>query len=369
MKTFITSSILSIFLLQSPSIAKNEYIGRDESGKEKIKIDTSKFLKESNLPKLKPNFNEKDLLKVINNVIKYYKENSETDKDIMVDGILGSRDIKLEDVLNTLEYMSKILEEDIKNGKETRLKDTNFINKNFKIIRWYPYKSPNKSKDKIRITKYAIFKHTGSKVKTKEFDTALYKLVSPHDKDEFYKKYTKQDVLSGIFEKNGKEEGKVEALCYLTRDGLEEALMEGTLLVTFPDKTSKFFNVDRNNGIKYVKGLKPKNQKRYWYFRESEGINGYGKEFEKRVKIEPLVTFAGDVFNVGLGKIVAYKYNIGKNEKLSLGIIGDTGGAFLPNLYQLDLLAGIFNSRKEFSTYSQYLPEYAEAYFLIRIGE
>jgi hypothetical protein len=366
MKKTLLKSILTLFFISNSALASDKYVATDEFGKEKFNAYTESFLKESSLPNIKPQFNEKDLLKVIKNVRKYYAENSESDKAISSNGILGNKGIMISDVLDTLDYMAQILEEDIKEGKETRLKDPNFISKNFDVIRWYPYKSPNKSKEQIRITKYAIFKHKGSKVKTKEFDTALYKLLSPYDENNFYKKYSKQDVLSGIFENNGKEKGKVEPLCYLTREGLEEALMEGTLLVTFPDNTSKFFNVDRNNGITYVKGLKPRNQKRYWYFRESQGINGYGKEFDKRVKIEPLVTFAGDVFNVGLGKIVAYKYKISGKDKLGIGIIGDTGGAFLPNLYQLDFLAGIFNSRKDFQYFSQNLPEYAEAYFLVK---
>jgi hypothetical protein len=49
-----------------------------------------------------------------------------------------------------------------------------------------------------------------------------------------------------------------------------------------------------------------------------------------------------------------------------LGIIADTGGAFLPNLGQLDYLAGVFPSRREFWEYNRRLPEYTQAYILIQ---
>ena len=62
--------------------------------------------------------------------------------------------------------------------------------------------------------------------------------------------------------------GKVTSLAYLTRNGLEEAIMEGTILINFTDGYKAFFNVDRNNGISYIRGLKATAQKRYWYFRE-----------------------------------------------------------------------------------------------------
>jgi trehalose-6-phosphate synthase len=46
--------------------------------------------------------------------------------------------------------------------------------------------------------------------------------------------------------------------------------------------------------------------------------------------------------------------------------MADTGGAFLPNLHQLDYLAGIFQNQKEFRQYIQKLPEYANAYILVK---
>jgi hypothetical protein len=49
-----------------------------------------------------------------------------------------------------------------------------------------------------------------------------------------------------------------------------------------------------------------------------------------------------------------------------MGVIADTGGAFLPNLYQLDFLAGTFTSERAFEQYIQKLPEYTNAYILVK---
>jgi hypothetical protein len=46
--------------------------------------------------------------------------------------------------------------------------------------------------------------------------------------------------------------------------------------------------------------------------------------------------------------------------------VADTGGAFIKNLYQLDLFAGIFNSRSELSAYLKHLPVQTDAYILHR---
>ena len=177
-------------------------------------------------------------------------------------------------------------------------------------------------------------------------------------------KYTKQDVLSGVYEKDGESEGKATPIVWLTREGIEEAIMEGTVKVKFDDGSSFFYNVDRNNGISYDRSIKnPRLQKRYWYFRKVENLKGYGKEIPSKITIYPKVTFAGDVYNLGLGKFILLKYS---NDKFIPGIIADTGGAFIPNLYQLDFLSGVFNSKKEFLNYIKTLPSEAEAYILIK---
>ena len=49
---------------------------------------------------------------------------------------------------------------------------------------------------------------------------------------------------------------------------------------------------------------------------------------------------AGDIYNLGLGKLVALEDP--KSGELRLVVLGDTGGAFQPNLFQLDDFAGAF---------------------------
>ena len=88
--------------------------------------------------------------------------------------------------------------------------------------------------------------------------------------------------------------------------------------------------------------MQPCNQKPYWYFRKVDAIKGYGYKIDAKISIQPGVTFADDVLNIGLGKMVVLESGKGKSKQLQMGIIADTGGAFLPSLYQLDLKNGYF---------------------------
>lgn len=338
----------------------------DEWKKYQYNVNAQQVLKTSQLPKAKIDFEQTDLLTVLINTRKYFQDYAQEDPDISRNGILVTQNVTVQDVINTLDFMINILQEDIANKRPTRLQDPNFINANFRVIKWTAYKPENRKQQQLRITKYAAFTHPGSRTKTAKYNIPLYALKPEFSNDQFYTKYTKQDVLSGIYEPGGKEHGKVEPLAYLTREGLEAALMQGTVLVNFTDGTKTFFNVDKNNGISYVRGLNPKQQKRYWYFRQVDSIKGYGYKLDAKISIKPGVTFAGDVLNIGLGRIIVIEYNQGRRKRLKMGILADTGGAFLPNLYQLDYLAGIFNSETEFNRYIRQLPEYANAYILVK---
>jgi hypothetical protein len=53
-------------------------------------------------------------------------------------------------------------------------------------------------------------------------------------------------------------------------------------------------------------------------------------------------------------------------QHLQMGIIADTGGAFLPNLHQLDFLAGIFNNNTDYVARVKKLPDYEKAYILVK---
>lgn len=339
----------------------------DEWQKYKYSVNGKRVLKPVNLPSAKIDFNQKDLLIVLNNTREYFRQNKQKDPDISRNGLLLTQGVTVEEVLKTLDFMITVLEEDISNNRPTRLQNPDFINDNFRVIKWSAYNPKKPNQKQLRITKYAVFSHRGSRTKTGKYNIPIYSLKDEIAKeDKFYTKYTKQDVLAGIYEPGGKEFGKVEPLAYLTREGLESALMQGTILIKFTDGTQKFFNVDRNNGISYVKGLNPRLQKRYWYFRQVNDIKGYGYKIDSKISIKPGVTFAGDVLNVGLGRVIVMEYDKGGKKQLRMGVIADTGGAFLPNLHQLDYLAGIFKDYQEFQQYIRQLPTYATPYILVK---
>ncbi|MEH2059183.1 MAG: hypothetical protein V7K97_24125 [Nostoc sp.] len=338
----------------------------DEFKKYKFSINGSQVFSPVKLPISKVNFNQADLLSVLANTRKYFQDYTTEDPDILRTGILATQGVTVPDVLKTLDFMIAILKEDIANNRTTRLQDPKFINTNFRVIKWSAYNPNNKQQKQLRITKYAVFTHSGSRKKTSTFNTPIYSLKENSNNDKFYTRYTKQDVLSGIYEPGGREFGKVTTLAYLTRNGLEEAIMEGTILINFTDGYQAFFNVDRNNGMSYIRGLKATAQKRYWYFREVDAIKGYGYKIDAKISIKPGVTFAGDVLNIGLGKVIVIEHTQGGRKHLQMGVIADTGGAFLPNLYQLDFLAGIFKNKKDFGQHITQLPDYATAYFLVK---
>ena len=338
----------------------------DEWQRFKFSIQGSQVFSPGKLPTSNINFQQRDLLTVLVNTRNYFQDNADKDPNIFRRGLLGTQGVSVQDIVRTLDFMITILREDIANNRITRLKNPDFINENFRVIKWTPHNPSDQGQKQVRITKYAVFEHTGSRTKTSTYNIPIYSLKDDQIADKFYTRYTKQDVLSGIYEPGGKEYGRVQPLAYLTRNGLEEALMQGTILINFTDGTQGFFNVDRNNGISYVRGLKATAQQRYWYFREVDGIKGYGHNINAKISIKPGVTFAGDVLNMGLGRIVVIEDTRGGRQHLQMGVIADTGGAFLPNLYQLDFLAGTFKNRQQFTQHIRQLPEFATAYFLVK---
>jgi hypothetical protein len=339
----------------------------DELQNYRYTINPNRVLSPGKLPTANVNFNQADLLTVLVNTRKYYQDHASNDPNVLRPGLLGTQGVTVEDTLKTLDFMISVLKEDIAANRTTRLQNPAFINKHFRVIKWSAYNPQNPQQNKLRITKYAVFTHPGSLTKTSTFNTPLYSLKDSV-KDKFYTKYTKQDILSGIYEPGGKEFGKVEPLVYLTRNGLEDSLMQGTILVNLVSGTQAFFNVDRSNEMLYVPKVRPRAQKRYWYFRKVDAIKGYGYKIDAKISIKPGVTFAGDVLNIGLGRIIVMESGEGKNKILRMGVISDTGGAFLPNLGQLDFLAGIFKNQNDFRQYINQLPEYAKTYILVKKG-
>jgi hypothetical protein len=69
-----------------------------------------------------------------------------------------------------------------------------------------------------------------------------------------------------------------------------------------------------------------------------------------------------------MGKLmgISYKKHGDNRQKMRLGILADTGGAFTPNLFQLDYYAGVFPSRRMFKRKVKKLPDFARVYILIK---
>lgn len=212
----------------------------DEWQKYQYSINGNQVLTAAKLPNSQINFNQSDLLTVLTNTRKYFEQYSQQDPDIQRIGILVTQGVTVKDILKTLDFMIIVLQEDIENNRPTRLQNPDFINNNFRVIKWSAHNPENPQQKKLRITKYAAFIHSGSRQKTPKYNTPIYALTEESRQNKFYTQYTKQDVLSGIYEPGGKEFGRVKPIAYLTRNGLEAALMQGTVLVNFTDGTKEF---------------------------------------------------------------------------------------------------------------------------------
>ena len=278
-------------------------------------------------------------------------------------GALEDLGVTVDDVLRTLDLVAKVASEDA--GAEVqRLHDPDFLAKTFTVRHWRPdtasagQRKTVVTDEKIRLTKYLVYQVSGSPVRTDTYTTALY--ASPADKAQHpeLRKYTRMDAYAGVFEPGGAAHGLVEPLVYLTREGSNQALMQGTVEVALPDGTTRLFNVHVNNGVAWKPRIKDLDlQPRYWTFREVEGVLGV-----EDVPLEAHVAVAGDIHNLGLGKLVALVDDAGV---LRLAVVADTGGAFLPNLFQLDWFAGAYPDHDAFAAGTKHLPRRAWAMVLL----
>ncbi|MFT4058031.1 MAG: hypothetical protein QM652_00620 [Legionella sp.] len=268
---------------------------------------------------------------------------------------------------------------------QDELNNPDFIKQHFEFIRWYPDIQQTKKlgihkpliahlpHDKILMTKYYVHKAYATSQRTTTHPYALYALP----KDENYltleqadKKhqlirfqYGKQAILNGALTFKG-----VPVLAYLSRDDLEAALLQGTVIANFMDKgrQTKTFNVHRCNYIPYDKNTSPYAQERYWYFKEVEGIKGYGKDADHKITVNSKVTFAADLEQFGLGKVLMVQYPEASGKLVTrAGILADTGGAFANNFYQVDFLTGSYAGKTAFSQASRHLPDYVTAYLMV----
>jgi hypothetical protein len=320
----------------------------------------------------------KTLRKAAKVALNYFQKNKGLNAEITRPHIFSSQLVSPKQVEQTLQFIISTIEQDM--GKNNfRILDTNFLARNFKFIKWNgDVLSARKNnvlvqkdgltwvnipQNKIRLTKYAIFNFNGSYNRTRKFSYPLYQIIDKKfvEKDRFL--YTKQNVLAGALNTLPNRK-KVKPLVWLSREDMDDAMMQGTVQVRLPDGKKRIFAIDLNNGIAYDKRIKElKKQKRFWYFKEIKSGNLKGTILEHGGAV-----FAGDLINIGLGKIIAIKYkNLvnGRNE-IRLGVLGDLGGAFANNLYQLDLFAGVFRTKDAFKSWIKGIPDAVQAYVMVK---
>jgi hypothetical protein len=210
---------------------------------------------------------------------------------------------------------------------------------------------------KIRITRYLAYEVDGCAQRSEICPTALY--ATPTD-DATRLAHTRQDVVGGVYEVGGAAEGLATPLVWMSVGNLYRALMQGTIVVRLEDGTQRTFNVHRNNGIAYDRRQPDQGlQQRYWYFREVDGLYGYGPE-QDRIRVEPRATVAGNVADLGVGRVLWLR-SAGNGR---LVVLADTGGAFDHNLGQLDYLAGIFPDDAGWRAATQDLSDGVDAAFI-----
>lgn len=368
------ATLLSLLLCLPLTAAVSQFSLVNEAGQPVKTVQASQFFKPASaLAASRIETDPQKLAAVARETLGYLRKYPQ-DRAATV-GLLKEFKLSVADVERTLQKIVSTVEADTKAKAPQRILNTAFLNKEFKLLHWQADAAGAKEHkvklldQRLRITKYVVFEAKGKSTKSGEYTCALYAIPPDEQnltleqadarKDNLLRfKFNKQQIVAGALDDKG-----VKPLVWLTRQGLEDALLQGSIMVSMPDGSKRMFNVHRNNGIAYDRTIKePRNQRRYWYFKEVKGIQGYGQE--EKITIQPAVTFAGDVYNLGLGKLVAMRYLLQGKPVMRLGILADTGGAFIPNLYQLDYLAGVYPDRASFQKGVAALPEYAETYLL-----
>ncbi|NMP30458.1 acetate--CoA ligase [Thalassotalea sp. M1531] len=353
----------------------------------------AQFLKEQS-----PNFGQLSIFKgselcaVSKATNQYLRQHKDDVKAVHAGKAIGNG-ISLGRVEQTLDFLCQIYQEDVRANRNSRLHDGAFLKANFEFIRWIPdkekadeiaRKSTNSVKSRMLnqipnkqlfLTKYYAKLLDGSAVKTDHYSQALYQLPSDEQhfsleqaelkKDQLTRfRYTRQEVMEGAL----LNKKLAKPLVWVTEEALHDVLLQGTGVLTVDGKI-RYFNVHRNNGIDYDYAIGKREQKRYWYFAEVPSILGYGKELKNKIAIKPQVSLAGNVKQLGLGKLILVNYQLEKRSQAQLAILADEGGAFDDNLFQLDLLAGSYRGWGDYHQANKHIPDYADIWILLKKEE
>lgn len=319
---------------------------------------------------------------------KHYLTKFSEDKFAVHAGKVFDESVTLARVEQTLEFICQTYREDVRAKRDSRLHDEVFLTENFDFYHWTPdiataqeiaVKSTNARKtsmlnaipsDKIFLTKYYTKLLIASAVKTPVYNQALYALPydelalslteANNDLSLTRNKYSRQEIIAGVIE----DKKLAKALIWLTEEALHDVLLQGTGVVEV-NGVRRYFNVHRNNGVAYDYAIGKREQARYWYFSEVPSIMGYGETLESKIAIMPQVSFAGNVAELGLGKLFMVSYRQDDEQISRLGVLSDQGGAFDNNLFQLDLLADSYYGWQDYHAANKHLPDYTKAWLML----
>ena len=363
--------LLSLLLCFSPFVWSLEFVVED-----KLKLGQLSGFKGS------------ELCTVADNTQRYMVDNIDDTFAVQPGAVFTDR-ISLEQVQQTLAFICQTYREDVRAKRQSRLHSAQFLTEHFDFIRWYPdkttankiaQKSSNKTKsrmlnqipsEKIFLTKYYTKLLEASPVKTDVYNQALYALPFDEkglikqqaaDKESILTRYqfTRQQIINGAL----LDKKLAQPLVWITEEALHDVLLQGTGVLNVDGKI-RYFNVHRNNDIAYDYSIGKREQARYWYFAEVPSIMGYGTEIENKIAVKPHVTFAGNVSDLGLGKLIMVNYQRGDRQVSQMGILADQGGAFDNNLFQLDLLVDSYRGWQDFHQANKDMADYAEAWVML----
>lgn len=327
------------------------------------------------------NTNTDDLCQVASSTHAYLAKGQQYDPAVIHSKTLSQFGITPQRVSQTLAFICHVTEQDKQHNRPSRLQSIDFIKQHFDFIRWQPdtanaqkfaKRKPllqNLPSNQLLMTKYYVHLADGHTAPSTLYPHALYalpyeemnlSLEEANSQPDLVRHHTKKQTVL----QQGISADIAKPLVYLSRKDLESSLLQGTVVVDV-EQQQKVFNVHRNNGIAYNRNLKPEEQQRYWFFKEVEGILGYGKDADYKITVKPEVTFAGDIKHLGLGHLLLSQFNFNTHQEYRLAVLADTGGAFDDNLYQLDYLAGSYHGFAEYAKANRHLPDYIDVWFMV----
>ncbi len=248
------------------------------------------------------------------------------------------------------------------------LSDPAWLGAHFDVYRWSPPRSDSRvsrfrlGPEEIRVTRYLTSQMFGAATADAGKPQALYADPGAPWRTE----YTRAEVMDGAYAR-GPDAGRARPLVWLSEANVHEAIMQGSVQVRLPDQSTHTYGVDVSNGIAYVPGHSGRTQDRYWYFKElTAGPRGWGPPGSPEIHLRAGVSVAGDVYDLGVGAVILIEHGDGHGgTTLRLAILADSGGAFQPNLCQLDWYGGAFPSHEALYASWASLPEHVRASVLI----